>query len=179
MNRTPRACLILGAGALAWSVLAGGDSRGITAQDASPPSGIVPTTPTPAPTQPATTFLLAHVTLDALPPGAVVLNAATVFLAPGASTEPFANPGPTILAIQEGSVTLDAETTSVGNVLVTEMVGIAIETPPPGPVAGLIVRQNQQVVLPAGARAEFRNDGEGSVRLLVLSFVPAAEARSG
>jgi hypothetical protein len=178
MVRTLGACLVLGTAVLLWSGLAGGRAHDIAAQDASPPVGPEPAgpTPTPAPTQPASTFLLINTTIEELPEGPLVVNAATVILAPGASTQPFANPGPTILAIQEGRITLDAEAASVGNVLVTEMVGIRIETPPPGPVAGLVVNQNQQVLLPAGTRAEFRNEGTAAVRLLLLSFVPSTAA---
>ena len=167
MMRVLVACLIVGVVAL---VLPSPAAVRPAVQESTPAA------PTAIPTQPPLfeSSLIARADLDALPAGSATITVTSVTLAPGAATQPFANPGPTLIVVQDGSVTLDADAAVIGVPNISGLVGIQPATAPPAAAASVVVPEDWQVLLPSGARAQLRNATDDTVDLLLLAIVPLA-----
>lgn len=140
-------------------------------QDATPTPS-----PTPNPAAVSTSYLVARTELEALPSGPVTMTAATVILGPGISTQAFANPGPTVIGVQDGRVILTADAATVTSVMVSGIIGVQIASDAPAPVTELVVYQNQQIVIPEGVRAEIRGAGDQPARLLLVTLISQSQS---
>lgn len=121
--------------------------------------------------------LLAQADFSELPPVPARLTTSRLTLAPGSSTQPFVNPGPVIIVVEEGIVTITADAALIGPPPEPQTgIGIAIETPPPAAVQNAAVRRGEQIVLTTNTQAQLRNDSATGVRLLLISLVPIEDS---
>ena len=119
--------------------------------------------------------LRALVALDTLPAAPAQLSLVEITLAPGASTQPFTNPGPTLIVVDnQAEVVLEAsEATIDDGPQIAALVGIRSESSPSTPIAATL-SNNHQVFLPPGAQARLHNTGDDEARLLLIVLASTA-----
>ena len=118
--------------------------------------------------------LLGQADYSGLPAEPARLTTTQLTLAPGSSTQPFANPGPVLIIVQDGTVTLTADEASIG-APPEPTTGITVETEPVVPAAAdaVGVTKGEQISLNANVNAQLTNDGTTAVRLLLITLNPS------
>lgn len=181
MMRKVAAVGVVGIGVLLVLLTTGGSP---SAQEATATPAAPTATPTPTPTPTAYPFsglrfgLLARADITVDTDGAVLVSAATMALPPGAATINFTVDGETIIAVQAGQVTLEADKAAIAVVDVAPVIGIHPVAGTPASVSATTVTTGQQIYLPAGSTASLRNDGAGPATILVLAVTPATDTSS-
>lgn len=151
-------------------------------ENATATTGAPTSTPIPTPTPTAYAFralqfnLLAQADIQVDTTGQVLVSAATVALAPGAATVPFRVEGATVITVQTGKVTLDADTAIVGVVDIAPIIGLYPIQGSPVAMDGVTISAGQQVFLPAGTTGALRNEQQTPATLLILSVTADATA---
>jgi hypothetical protein len=153
------------------------DATSIAQSDATPG----PATAVPSPTPVFSATFVAEAEIDGLPAGSAVLSVSSFTLPAGTTTKPFANRGPVLIRVQSGLVGLDAEIAVVSPVV--PPIGILEpEDPTPGPADRQPVPAGQQILVPAGGRAQITNIGTQPATLLVVTLTyaePVASPEAG
>ena len=124
--------------------------------------------------------LLGQADYTNLPAEPARLTTTQLTLAPGASTQPFVNPGPVLIVVQEGTLSLTADEASIGAPPEPAPGNIPIETAPVVPAAadGVAVTKGEQISLNAGVNAQLTNESGAAVRILLITLTPGS-ATSG
>lgn len=140
------------------------------AQDASPEVCVDTATPEAVTSDQR---LLGQADYSGLPAEPARLTTTQLTLAPGASTQPFANPGPVLIIVQEGTITLTADEASIGPPPEPTPGGIAVETEAaaPAPADAVGVTKGEQISLNANVNAQLTNDSGTPVRLLLVTLI--------
>lgn len=120
--------------------------------------------------------LLGQADYTGLPVEPARLTTTQLTLAPGASTQPFANPGPVLIVVQDGTVTLTADEAAIGAPPEPSPGGIAVEAAPvaPAPADAVGVTRGEQISLNANVNAQLTNETNAAVRLLLVTLSPGA-----
>lgn len=110
-----------------------------------------------------------------LPEGPATITTLQITLAPGSETQPFTNPGPVLIVVQDGVVTLNADSATIG-APPEAVTGIPIATQEPQAIEAedVIVNDDEQIEIPSGATVQLGNGTDERVRLLVISITPGA-----
>ncbi len=128
-------------------------------------------TPTPA----FSATLVAAADVGPLPAGAVALRIATYTVPPGTEVRSVADAGAVLIRVQAGSVTLDAPIATVSRVVVPTGI-LELEPAAPAAAVGRVVVAGEQVLLPNGVGARFRNDGQQPATLVAIALAPDGAA---
>jgi quercetin dioxygenase-like cupin family protein len=116
--------------------------------------------------------LLGQADFADVPPPPARLTTTQLTLAPGASTQPFANPGPVLIVVQDGTVTLNADAALIGEPPEPQVgISVTVATPPPAPAQDVAVTKGEQIAIEANTNAQLRNAGDAPVRLLLVTLV--------
>ena len=159
------AVLLIGSIILTALIAPWGDRTGAQAEPTATAQSEAPPTPTP----PFSAALIAQAELGPVSAGPLTLSVMSIALPPSSVTEPFTNPGPVVIRVDKGSITLDAAEATIGPVVAN--VGIIQPEPPePGPANGAVIGPGQQIVLSAGTPAQIRNDGEVLATIVVIAL---------
>jgi hypothetical protein len=159
------AALLVGAIVLVSLLAPLGGRTGAQTEPTATPQTEAPPTSTP----PFSSTLLAEAEIGPVPAGPMNLSVVTINIPPLSVTEPIANPGPVVIRVDKGTITLDAAEATIGPVLAA--VGIIHPEPPmPGPANGVIIGPGQQIVLAAGTPAQIRNDGDVPATIMVIAL---------
>jgi hypothetical protein len=176
MKRNVVAACVCGAGLLLVAISTAGRP---SAQEATATAPSATSTPTPSPTPTAYPFsglkfgLLARADISVDSDGPFLVSAATITMPPGAATMTFTVEGDTVIAVQAGQVTVDADNGSISVLDVAPVIGIIPVAGTPGPISEAVLPAGQQVFLPAGTTATLRNRGSAAATILVLAVTPA------
>lgn len=143
------------------------------AQDATPQVCVDTASPE---TEASEQRLLGQADFSGLPVEPTRLTTTQLILAPGSSTQPFANPGPVLIVVQDGTITLTADEATIGLPPEPSPGGIAVEAAPvaPAPADAVGVTRGEQISLNANVNAQLTNDTDTSVRLLLVTLSPGA-----
>jgi hypothetical protein len=164
-------------------VIAAPNSNLLLAQDATQEATEVPPTPTPLPTPTAYPMqglgftLIGHADVQIDTDGQVLASAATLGLPPGTASLPFTVTGPTVIMVQAGEVLITSDNAAISFVDSSAVIGIYPNAGTPGPVETLQVKTGQQVVLPAGATCQLRNDSAAAASVLILTIAPVPDSQ--
>ena len=118
--------------------------------------------------------LLGQSDYASLPDVPARMTTTQIVLAPGASTQPFITSGPTLVIVQEGTMTLTADEATIGTPPEPSLGGISVEgnASQPAPADGVGVIKGEQISLNGGVNAQFANATELEVRLLLVALTP-------
>lgn len=154
-----------------------GRSWATVAQEETPcPCLASPTANEPTPTVVSSQRLLAEAAFAEVPAGPVLISTVQITLAPGAATQPFVTPGPVLVLVQDGTVTLTADAAVVGPPPEASTgIGIALETPTASAAENVAVTKGEQIALEGGVTAQLRNETDAPVRLLMTTIAPGRE----
>ncbi len=118
------------------------------------------------------TRLLMAANVASLPLSPMTMTALSVTLAPGVSSRPAVNDGPTLVLVEQGRLIIDSDRPIGG----PDLVGTATagaRTP-----ASIRLAEGQHLSIPAGARAQLRNPESDPARLFILALTPRAAVQS-
>lgn len=118
--------------------------------------------------------LLGQADYASLPDVPARMTTTQIILAPGASTQPFVSSGPTLVIVQEGTVTLTADEATISTPPEPSLGGISVETSAAEPALAedVGVTDGEQISLNGGVNAQFSNATESEVRLLLVALTP-------
>jgi len=102
---------------------------------------------------------------DSPPPGPATISVATIALAPGQASLPVQGSGSLLILIESGSVTLMIDHSIGGLSPVNESDGSG------GPEVMYHLRAGQRVTIPYIGALQFRNEGDETSSLLLLTLV--------
>lgn len=144
------------------------------AQEGTPVAAGTPTV-APIPTPAFSATLVAAADVGPLPAGATALRIATYTLPPGTEVRPVADAGPLVVRVQAGAITVDAPVATVSRPILSTGV-LELEPATPGAAVGLAVVAGEQILLPSGDGARFRNDGQQPATLVAITLAPGTGA---
>ena len=129
-------------------------------------------TPTAYPLQKLNFSLLATADIQLATDGPSNVRAATLYIAPGTSSLPFINEGPTVLAVMGGQIVLISDQAIVSVTDIAFVAGLVPVGASPGPVDQLVVNTGEQIYLPAGSTTTIRNDSAAPASVLIVAVIP-------
>ena len=116
-----------------------------------------------------TALTLFETQFDSPPPGPATVSVATIALAPGQATLPLEGRGSLLILVESGAVTL---------LIDHAIVGLAVSNSDNARGPGIMyrLRAGQRVTIPDFGTLQFRNDGDETSNLMLLSLVSEGDS---